>query len=180
MTFINKTINLLPPTHQRQIAEERMATAAAIIATVIGLALMFFLLALFLIYIFYQYELKRAEVFLEEKRVIAQMSNVAAMESQIAAGNNLAVEIINFENQQTRITKIFSHVAECLPEGVMLSSFSFTQNKININGFSPNRDILALFKKNLESRDYFANIVFPASSWLSAKDIDFGATFEYK
>jgi len=172
-------INLLPPLRQKQIAEDEAAKAAAIVVMAATAALLFFAAALVVIRVFYQYELKNAEILLEEKKVIAGMRDVPAVESQIALGNALAAEIAGFDQRQTKITEVFLRVAECLPAGVSLSSFQFSQNQINIEGISPDRDILALFKKNLESRPDFTKVVFPASNWLSASDIEFDASFEY-
>ncbi len=172
-------INLLPPLRQKQIAEEEAVKVAAVVVMAAAAALLFFAAALFMVRVFYQYELKTAEIVMEEKKAIAGMRDVSAVESQIALGNALAAEIADFDRRQTKITEVFLHVAECLPAGISLSSFQFSQNRINIEGISPNRDILALFKKNLESRSDFAEVVFPASDWLSASDIEFSASFEY-
>lgn len=174
-----KMINLLPPLRQKQIAEEEAAKTVAIIVMIAAAALLFFAATLFVIRIFYQYELKNAEILLEEKKVIAGMRDVSAVESQIALGNVLAAEITGFDRRQTKITEVFLRVAECLPAGAYLSSFQFSQNRIDVEGISPDRDILALFKKNLESRPDFTKVVFPASNWLSASDIEFSASFEY-
>ena len=95
-------INLLPPLRQKQIAEEEAAKVAAIVVIAAAAALLFFAAALFVVRIFYQYELKTAEIIMEEKKAIAGMRDVPAVESQIALGNALAAEITGFDRRQTK------------------------------------------------------------------------------
>jgi len=121
-----KMINLLPPLRQKQIADEEAAKTVAIIVMTAAAALLFFAATLFVIRIFYQYELKNAEILLEEKKVIAGMRDVSAVESQIALGNVLAAEITGFDRRQTKITEVFfARCRNVCPRGLICPVFNF-------------------------------------------------------
>ncbi len=172
-------INLLPQSRQNAIKQEEASKIAAIIGIIIAAAFLVFVLMLVLIKIFYQYRLRAAEIMLAEKETMMQIQDVALIENKIAANNILISKIDNSYGSRPKITVIFSQMAECLPAQIFLSRFNFGPNRANLEGFAPNRDILALFKNNLERRTDFADVFFPASNWLASRDIEFNVSFEY-
>lgn len=172
-------INLLPPARRKKIKEEESAKIAAIICVNFGAALIVFAALLFFIRVFYQYQLKSEEIILAEQEAIMKMRNVAAAEEDAAAAAALISKVSDSYREQPRVTEIFLKIAECLPAGASLSRFDFSAGKINIGGISPTREVLALFKNNLEKRLDFANVVFPASNWLAAGNVEFNASFDY-
>jgi len=173
-------INLLPPPRQKEIKEEESAKIAAIIGLIAAAALSVFLALLFLIMIFYQYRLKTSEILLSEKMALMKIHNVEVVESRIAENSASIAKIQDFYGKQVKATNAFLQTAECLPSPVSLTRFSFASNRATVDGLSPDRHALELFKRNLERRSDFSNIVFPVSSWLAARDIEFSVNFQYE
>ncbi len=172
-------INLLSPQRQKKIKEEESIKIIGIIYVAIAAALVFFAFLLFFIRVFYQYELRDQEIILAEQEVIMKMRDVFLIEKEITANKALIAKIDNFYSEQTKVTETFLAVSECLPAGASLSRFDFSAGKISVGGISPTREMLALFKSNLEERLEFANVVFPASNWLVTRDVEFSASFDY-
>lgn len=173
-------INLLPYSRQKEIKKEESAKIAAIVGLIIAAALLVFLALLFLIMIFYQYQLRTSEILLSEKMALMKIHNVESVEKQIAGNNALVSKMKDFYGKQTKATAAFLQMSECLPSTISLTNFSFAAGRATVGGLSPDRSALELFKRNLEQRSVFSNIVFPVSSWLDARDIEFSVNFQYE
>ena len=48
----------------------------------------------------------------------------------------------------------------------------------SLRGFSPDREYLSQFKKNLESNASFKDVNFPPSTWVKPRDIEFSISFK--
>jgi len=78
-------------------------------------------------------------------------------------------------------------VSQKLPSNTYLTNFRLStvmlkekenELSISLSGFSPDRDVLMEFQKNLESEDMFQEVDFPPSNWVKPNDIDFLVSFK--
>ena len=172
-------VNLLPQYWQKKLNDEETVKTITIIGTVVVAALLAFILMLLLVRVSYSTELKAGEIAILEKEGQMKIFEVEPTEKNIIHDGDLISKVDDFYKEQTKVTDIFSQVVESLPPGAYLSVFSYSLNKIDLNGFAPEREQLVVFKSNLEKRPSFAKIVFPPENWLRAQDINFRVSFEY-
>ena len=94
----------------------------------------------------------------------------------------------SFYQSESNLTEILEKISETLPINVYLAALNFdlltaTENEkhaaqISLSGFSPTREILLEFKKNLEKEQTFEEIYFSPSNWVKPTDIDFSVNFK--
>ena len=171
-------INLLPHKEKKEILLEE--TKRIIISLGFFTFLSFFSLVLILLSakIYLSGEITAQKIFLKfEKESLAakEMSNI---QRQVQIFNEKLSLLDTFVDQKTNIAPVLDKVIPTIPPGIYLTNFAYSKktSQISISGFSPTRDILFQFKKNLEQE--FQNVIFPADSWVKAADINFqGVTF---
>ena len=110
-------------------------------------------------------------------------SDTQKLESEIGAVNQRLLDIESFYQNQFRATELIEKIAKILPPGVYLTQFSLSSKygdkekkqeiQLSLSGFSPTREILYNFKKNIEKEKDFQNIYFPSSNWIKPTDVDF-------
>ncbi len=174
-----KKINLLPPARQIKLRLEEKFRMLATIELVFLAVLASFCFLLALVALFYREQVRAADDLLIEKEDQAAIFSVEEIEKKIAAGNKLVAMIGGFAAGQAKVTKAAARVEAALPPGVYLTRLVYFSGKMNLEGYAPNRDMLAEFKRNLESQPGFSNLVFPADNWLAGENIDFNVNFEY-
>lgn len=172
-------INLLPNYYQKKLEDEETTRAIAVLGTVVFAAIMALVLALLLMRVFYNLELKTEQILAAEKEEEMKIYKVEEVEKKIIHNNGLISKVADFYGQQTIVTDIFLETAESIPEGIYLSGFSYSLGKIDLNGFAAKREQLVDFKGRLEQVKSFKNAVFPSENWLTANNIKFRVSFEY-
>lgn len=176
-------INLLPSQQKKELAEEKKYRLVLILGIIFSLSLisLFLTLSALEIYISGQVSSQKLLVELGEKEFRA--SDTQKLESEIGAVNQRLLDIESFYQNQFRAKAIIERVAKILPPGVYLTQFSLSlkpadkekkrEMQLSLSGFSPTREILYNFKKNIEKEKDFQNIYFPSSNWIKPADVDF-------
>jgi hypothetical protein len=96
---------------------------------------------------------------------------------------NLGLEKVDqFYGQKKYVSEILEKLTPLIKKGgVYVKNFSFSLTfkdrkpyyNISINGYAPTRELLFMFKKNLEKEKGFSDISLPQESWVKPVDISF-------
>ena len=175
-------INLLPPKEKEELTWEESWKLVLILGMLSLIFLISLSLILFSIKTYISGELKSQKILveLEEKRL--EVSEVKDLQKKVVALNQNLFKLDSFYQNQISLTKILEKVSETLPPGIYLTDFSFQKDisQIRISGFSPERETLFEFKRELEKEKDFREIYFPASNWVKPREIDFYLTFKLR
>ncbi len=178
-------INLLSPNEKLVLVQEENQKLILILGIILFLALLCFALILLSIKIHISGELEAQKIFLEQKKL--DSSSIQEIEQEIEHQNLSFSELKTFYEKDFRKSEILERVSQKLPSSTYLTNSSFStviskektsELSISLFGFSPSRDILLEFKKNLESEDMFQDVYLPPSNWVKPNDIDFLASFK--
>lgn len=176
-------INLLPPQQKIEIQNKRKFTLLLIWEFLIFLFFISLILILLLVKIYIEKEIIEREIILAEKEKAIKLNE--ALEKKIEAFNLSLTKIHRFYQEQKNFTKILEKIFETLPSGIYLTNINFAAPEkepilVFLSGFSPNRETLLSFKKNLEHRPDFFEVYFPIESWIIPENINFTITFKLK
>ncbi len=178
-------INLLSPKEKIVLIQEENQKLILILGIILFLALICFALILLSIKIHISGELDAQKIFLEQKKL--DSSSTQEIEQEIKHQNLAFSDLKTFYQKDFRKSEILERVSQKLPSSTYLTNFSLStfifkektsEFSIFLLGFSPNRDILLEFKKNLESEDMFQEVDFPPSNWVKPNDINFSVSFK--
>jgi hypothetical protein len=181
-------INLLPPQYKAELKEEENWKLILILEILVLIFLACSTLILFSIKISIsgQTEAQKILLLYEEKKF--EESQIQNLEEKITISNQTLLELNSFYQGQTNLTEILEKISETSPTNVSLVTLDFsplatTKNEkyaaqISLSGFSPTREILLEFKKNLEKEQTFEEIYFPPSNWVKPTNIDFSVNFK--
>lgn len=170
--------NLLPLKVKTELYEEEIKKMIIIVGVLILIFLFFFTLISFAIndYISRQIDLEKTGINLEKNN--AEAPEIQNLREKIISINRTLSQFDSFYQGQIRLTEIFNKISNILPSQMYLTNFSYQKEsvQISLSGFSPNREILFEFKKNLEKE--FPEVNFPPQNWIKATDIDFQVNFK--
>lgn len=175
-------INLLPPQYKSELKKEENWK----LILILGILFLIFLISLISILLaikFYlqgELELTKASLDLEEKSL--KTSGIQDLREKIKLFNQNLSKLNNFYEKQTSAITILEKIFKTLPPEISLTSFSWQKNtsQVALSGFSPNREVLLRFQKNLQEVKEFTEIDFPAQNWIKPTDIEFYVTFKIK
>ncbi|MDO8435793.1 MAG: hypothetical protein Q7S82_00180 [bacterium] len=178
-------INLLPPQKKAELRKEENLKVVLILGFFFLISLVCFALILFSIKIFISGEVEAQKILYNQEEKEFEGSNLQTFQENINQSNEKIVQLESFYKGRFRFLDTFEIISRDLPLGIFLTSLSiFPQSKAgegvayNLQGFSPNRDILLQFKANLEQEERFYEINFPPSSWIEPDNINFSASFK--
>jgi len=186
-------INLLPLQQKEELLEEEKYNLVLILGILFLIFFISLILILFSIKIFISGEVEVQKILLsaEEKRF--KESQIQNLEEKINISNQTLSKLDLFYQNQLNLTEILEKTSETLPSGTYLTNLNFSLlttpaegkapqyvAQISVSGFSPTREILLEFKKNLEKEEPFGEIYFPPSNWVKPIDIDFSVNFKIK
>lgn len=177
-------LNLLPPKYKEQFSQEENLKMILILSIVFLVALISFSLILLSIKIYIQGELKAQEILLSEKELESSPSR--ELEEKLKSGNFALSQLDSFYQKNFSSVEILEKIFQTLPPKTYLTSLNLSViskkegNFISVSlaGYSPTRETLLEFKKNLESQGLFEKISFPPSNWIKSVDIDFAVNFQ--
>jgi len=182
-------INLLPPQYKAELREEESWKLILILEILVLIFLICSALILFSIKISISGQVEAQKILLSYEEKKFEESQIQNMEEKITTSNQTLLELNSFYQGQTNLTEILEKISETFPVNVYLATLNFspltTKNEkyvaqISLSGFSPTREILLEFKKNLEKEELFEEIYFPSSNWVKPTDIDFSVNFKIK
>ncbi|PJB99243.1 MAG: hypothetical protein CO077_02775 [Candidatus Nealsonbacteria bacterium CG_4_9_14_0_8_um_filter_35_12] len=172
--------NLLPPRNKAELFEEEVKNLIIILGILFFIFLFSFTLILFEIqnYISEQVDSEKITMDLEKKRV--EDSETQNLRAKIISLNKTLAQLNSFYQEQNKLAEVLNKISEILPPQMYLTNFSYQKelNQVSLSGFSPTKEILYDFNKNLEKE--FSNVYFPLQNWVKSTDIDFQATFKIK
>lgn len=176
-------INLLPEREKEELLIERSRRLLFILEILFLLFLICFSLILFSIRIHIDGEFESQRILVDSEEKEFQFSEYQKLETEVQFLNRNLTNIKSFYQTQPDITGILEKINETLPAELYLNQLSLRrllsgEYEVSIAGFSPEREGLFKFKKNLESENQFKEIYFPPVNWTEPTDIDFNLTFK--
>ncbi|MCK4473737.1 hypothetical protein KAU40_00495 [Candidatus Parcubacteria bacterium] len=178
-------INLLPSQYKKELKQEESLKIIVILGIIILSFLICFCLILFLIKIDISEEITTQKIFIEVKEKEYRISETKNLEKEMLLLNQTLLKLNSFYKEQINLTEALEKIAQILPSKGYLTGFNFMllneeyiAGKLSFSGFSPTREILLLFKENLDKQEIFTEIYFPSSNWVKPSDIDFSATLK--
>ena len=173
-------INLLPPRYQQELRQEENRRLILILGMIFLIFLISVILILFSVKLFIQGKLESVNVMLDLEEKTLQTSEIQSLRERINSVNQNLSKLNAFYEKQISSISILEKVFKTLPPEIYLSAFSWQKNtsQVAISGFSPNREVLFLFQKNLEESKEFSGIELPTQNWIKSVNIDFRVTFK--
>lgn len=175
-------INLLPPRKKEILIQIEYWKLTLILGILVLVFLISFSLILLSVKTYISGKLGSEKILVEIKEKQLETSEMEDLQKKITAANQNLSKLDSFYQSQANLTKILEEISKTLPSGIYLTSFSYRKDisKIELSGFSPEREALFELKKNLEKEKNFQEIYFPPSNWIKPIEIDFYATFKIK
>ncbi len=177
-------INLLPVQEKKDILTRNKLK----LALIFEVGFLFFLIStLFLLLSIQVYlggEIDSEKITLSQREKKVDKAIISGFQQEIKALNEKFGQIESFYEGQVYLIDELEKVFQKLSPGSYLTSFSFVKNlgqeKVNLVGFSPTREKLLDFKRNLEADPRFDKIDFPPGNWVSSTNVDFDLSFELR
>jgi len=166
-------INLLPPEQKEEILLDKKRKLVLILGILSLLFLFSFILILLLIKIYLANEIQNQTPLLNLEKEEQEETNIKEIENKIKTSNQRISQVANFYQKQVFLSEILDRIQKTIPPGIYLTNFSFSKDnsQVTISGFSPDRETLFRFKKNLEEN--FKEVKIPTANWVESVNINF-------
>ena len=177
-------INLLPPEEKQKLLFEDRKKAAAILGITALAPLVCLILILLSVKLYLLGEIKYQEITLQQARQQYQTPDFLAFKSIIQDNNSLLSGLQSFYKKEAYLSETLHIIAGLSrPQNLRLTDISLSKNdqgkiKATMFGFSPTRDDLIAFQKNIEGQKTIENISFSPQSWVESQNVTFYLTFE--
>lgn len=176
-------INLLPPQQKKELLMEDKYRLVLILGVVVLSFLISLSLILFSIKLYVSGQAKFQEILFDSEEKGFQNSESQELEKELSLSNQNLLKLQSFYKRQFDWSGFLEKTSKTVPPGIYLTSLSFSpvvkeENRLQVSiaGFSPDRETLFEFKKNLEANEVFENIYFSPINWVSPRDINFHIT----
>ena len=167
-------LNLLPPQYKEELRQEENFRLVLVLGILIFAFFLCFSLLLVSLRIYLAGEIKAQRVLLESQKTSSRGD--AVLQRNIQELNRNMSSLSSFYKDQAMVSKILQHISDALPQGVYLTSLTFSPSgeslKISLSGFAPTVDDLLKLKRSIEQDPMFLNMNFPPANWVSP-DISF-------
>ncbi|MCK4781782.1 PilN domain-containing protein [Candidatus Parcubacteria bacterium] len=185
-------INLLPPEIKQEFSKKRIKKMIMIFGILILMFLICLILILVSIKLYTQGQMDYQKILYEAKERQFKDSRAQEIQKEITGYNEGILKLEFFYQKQADIIKIIEKIAQILPSGAYLNSFSYKKDdnkdnekesygwQISISGYAPTRESLSEFRNNFKQENDFKDIVFPSSNWVKSIDINFSLSFKIK
>lgn len=175
-------INLLPPQQKQLLLQEERFREVLILGTIIIFSLFAFGFILFFIKFDLRNKVLDQREILLEKKTEFEASEIKDLEKEIESLNKTLSELTPLYQEKSYLTDVTEALSQTVPSGLYFTNLSFNKekNEFSLSGFSPTREKLIEFKKNLEQNGNFKEIYFPPSNWIEPINIDFSANVKIK
>ncbi len=178
-------INLLPSKEKEEILQEENWKLIMILGILLSIFLISLSLILFSIKIFVSGEVEAQKIIFEAREKEFKSPQMQGLQEGLVAFNKNLLQLDSFYQNQLDLTEILEEISQTIPPEIYLNNLSIVpqrgEEKIincNLAGFSPTREILLIFKENLEKETEFHDIYFPSSCWVKTADINFTIRFK--
>lgn len=173
-------INLLPPERKAEFIEEDKWKLLLILGIIISVSLVCFALILFSIKIYISGQVSSYGIISDTEEKEFKSSAIYSLGEKVGAANAIISNVNDFYQKQVDFIEVFYKISGALPAGVYLRNISFNplaeknyKFQISISGYSPDRETLLKLKDNLEKEEFFKELYFPPSNWVTPSAIDF-------
>lgn len=168
-------INLLPPEEKKELLTEEAKRLTIILGLVVLLSLFCLIIILSFLKIYLLIQVDSQDDVLELIKKQVETSEAQVIKEKVEDSNQKFARINDFYEQKSDLEKTLERLTQTIPGEIYLTNLSYskTSSQIILAGFSPSRDLLVQFKKNLEQKEEFQEIYFPPSSWIEPIDVDF-------
>ncbi len=175
-------INLLPPEEKEIVLTGQKQRTVLILGTMLLIFLVNLYLASTLIRIQLKSMVDSEQVLLQAASSEIVSSGGEAIRQKIITYNQELDFVQNIYGEQARTGDILRAIAELLPSGMRLKTFSYNGDSslVALSGFAFSREGLFELKNRLESSEVFQEVDFPPSNWIKPRNIDFKASFKLK
>lgn len=178
-------INLLPEEQKQKLLEEERSRLTLILGTLFVCFLICLSLILFLIKNYTLWDLEAEKILLSQKEKTLSLNQ--DLEKEIKQSNAFLSELDSFYEQVVGVTQVLEIADGTLPAKIYLTSFDFilprtkgtNKPRISISGFSPDRNTLLNFQKNLKNEQSFSDIYVSPESWIEQENLDFDISFRF-
>lgn len=179
-------LNLLPQKEKEELIQEESFKLVLVLGILILIFLICLSLILFSIGISIGGQLAIEKALLSQKET--EISHLRDLEKEIKNLNLTFSKLNSFYQKNPNFVKILEITSKTLLPGTYLTSFNFNPlakdkkylGEVILNGYSPTREILLEFKKNLEQEELFQEVYFPPANWVEPTDINFTVNFKIK
>jgi Tfp pilus assembly protein PilN len=174
-------INLLPQNEKNNLFLKRIKNLVIILGAVITICLICFILILLSLKFYILADVGYQKLLLQDTQEKYQSPDITTLKDTIQKYNKLLPSILSFYQKRIYFSDTLDVISEIeRPQGLYFTNISINEsNKIGISGFSPTRDDLITFQKNLEKQGKIKNISFSADSWINPTKVNFNLTMEY-
>jgi len=175
-------INLLPE-KEKQFLKERRTTRIFLICGVLVLVFLVSLAFSLIALKFWLFgNLVSLEAVLQNLENELNLQENQLISKEIMSANNRVQIIQRFFEERLEIAPFLKKISQILPANLSLESISFQKNNYQffIEGFSPSRLDLLIFKNRLEENPEFFEINFPPSNWVKPENFNFVVQFKIK
>jgi len=177
-------INLLPQREREILTQEENWKLILILGIIFLTFLISLALILFSIQVYISGQIEAQKILFSQKEV--ESSKVQDFQEKIKLTNLSFSKLNSFYQGVFNGSEILEKTSGALPPGTYLTNFTLSTitgeeeypAQISLSGFSPNRETLLEFKKNLESQELFKEVYFPPSNWVEPINIDFSVNFK--
>jgi len=177
-------INLLSPIEKEALTQEENWKLVLILGIIFIASLISSALILFSIKIYISGQIEAQKILLLQKEL--ESSQVQPLKKEIKSANFTLSQLNSFYQETANSGEILEKISQALPTGTYLTNFTLTTivekeeypTQASLSGFSPDREALLEFKKNLESQELFKEIYFPPATWVKSTNIEFSLNFK--
>lgn len=178
-------INLLPPKDKEILLLERNKKVVSILGVSVIITLVCLWLILFSLKLHILGEVERQKTNSNTIEMMYQTQDIKNLRSTIINYNTLLTGVDRFYREQKDLHEVIKDILGIdVPPGVFLTTLTIDRVQevgdsfVTMYGMSATRENLILFKSNIDKSPLIKNIIFPASNWIKAKDINFSVKFE--
>jgi Tfp pilus assembly protein PilN len=174
-------INLLPQKEKDNLFLKRIKNLVIILGAVITVSLICFILILLSLKFYMLSDVGYQKALLLETQERYQSPAITTLKDAIQKYNKLLPLILSFYQNKANFSDTLGLISEIeRPHGLYFTNISISENnKVSISGFSPTRDDLINFQKNLQKQNGIKNISFSPNSWINQTKANFNLTLEY-
>lgn len=172
-------LNLLPPQQKKELRLDLLNQAILSFSIAVILAIIILATLLLVARVFLNTNLKGVEQELELWQAKAEIKELESLEEKIGELNRGLVFLDKVQREQFKPSLILGNLAKDVVPGIRFDNLSIKKTgEVDIKGHALTRDILLVFKNNLEKAAYVSNFDFPLSNLTRAENIDFYLSFK--
>jgi len=177
-------INLLPLSEKNNLKLEEKLKLTIILGFLFLLFLVCLILLLLPSKIYLENEVAARKILFSQTEKESEVVKMKDLERKINKLNQNLSKLNSFYQEKIDWVRLLEKLSQTLPSEMYLRNLSFTpltkdyRFQVRLSGFSPTREILMSFKRDLEKEEEFKEVYFPPANWMKPENIDFNLNFK--